>query len=84
MIGSSVNNIGSFCQKSLEAILYNNSRQQVCTTERPQLFGFEVPSCRSCRLRSKKANLEVAMSYLQKWRGFAQSWGPCMPYDFYL
>ena len=51
---------------------------QFCTTERPQLFEFEVASCRTCRLRSKKAILEVATSNLQKWRGFAQSWGPCM------
>ena len=31
------------------------------------------------RLRSKKVILEVATYNLQKWRGFAQSWGPCMP-----
>ena len=37
-----------------------------CTTEHPQLFEFEVASCRTCRLRSKKAILEVAMSNLQK------------------
>ena len=54
------------------------SEVQFCTTERPQLFEFEVASCRTCRLRSKKAILEVATSNLQK-RGFAQSWGPCMP-----
>ena len=34
---------------------------------------------RTCRLRSKTAILEVATSNLQKWWGFAQSWGPCMP-----
>ena len=28
---------------------------------------------------SKKATLEVATANLQKWWGFAQSWGPCMP-----
>ena len=38
-----------------------------------------LATCRTCRLRSKKAILEVATSNLQKWRGFAQSWGPCMP-----
>ena len=52
---------------------------QFCTTERPQLFEFEVASCRTCRLRSKKAILKVATSNLQKWRGSGQSWGPCMP-----
>ena len=52
---------------------------QFCTTERPQFFEFEVATCRTCRLRSKKAILEVAMSNLQKWQGFAQSWGPRMP-----
>ena len=52
---------------------------QFCTTERPQLFEFEVANCRTGRLRSKKAILEVATSKLQKWRGSAQSWGPCMP-----
>ena len=31
------------------------------------------------RLRSKTAILEVATSNFQKWRGFAQSWVPCMP-----
>ena len=35
---------------------------QFCTTERPQLFVFEVASCRTCRLRYKKAILEVATS----------------------
>ena len=55
------------------------SEVQFCTTERPQLFEFEVATCRTCRLRSKKAILKVATSNLQKWRGFAQSWGPCMP-----
>ena len=39
---------------------------QFCTTEFPQLFQFEVASCRTCRLRSKKAILEVAMSNLKK------------------
>ena len=43
------------------------------------LFEFEVVTCRTCRLGYKKAILEVATSNLQKWRGFAQSWGPCMP-----
>ena len=52
---------------------------QFCTTERPQLFEFEVATCRTCRLRTKKAILESPTSNLQKWRGFAQSWGPCMP-----
>ena len=52
---------------------------QFCTTESPQLFEFEVATCRTCRLRSKKAILEVATSNLQKWWGFVQSWGPCMP-----
>ena len=52
---------------------------QFCTTECPQLFEFELASCRTFRLRSKKAILEVATSNLQKWRGFAQSCGPCMP-----
>ena len=31
-----------------------------------RLFDFEVASCRPCRLRSKKAILEVAMPNLQK------------------
>ena len=30
MIGSSVKDFGSFCQKPLEAILYNDAKQQVC------------------------------------------------------
>ena len=30
MIGSSVKDFGSFCQKPLEAILYKDSRQLVC------------------------------------------------------
>ena len=34
---------------------------QFCTTEHPQLFEFEVASCRTFRLRSKKAILEVAI-----------------------
>ena len=38
---------------------------QFCTTEHPQLFEFEVATCRTCRLRSKKAILEVATSNLQ-------------------
>ena len=42
------------------------SEVQFCTTERPQLFEFEVASCRTCRLRSKTAILEVATSNLQK------------------
>ena len=37
-----------------------------CTTERPQLFEFEVATCRTCRFRSKKAILEVAISNLEK------------------
>ena len=37
-----------------------------CTTERPQLFEFEVATCRTCRLRSKNAMLEVATSNFQK------------------
>ena len=48
---------------------------QFCTTERPQLFEFEMATCRTCRLRSDKVILEVATSNLQKWRGFAKSWG---------
>ena len=31
MIGSSVKDFGSFCQKPLEAILYNDSSQLVCS-----------------------------------------------------
>ena len=50
---------------------------QFWTTECPQFFEFEVATCRTCRLRSKKAILEVAMANLQKWWGFAH--GPCMP-----
>ena len=42
------------------------SEVQFCTTERPQLFEFEVATCRTCRLRSKKAILEVATSNLKK------------------
>ena len=52
---------------------------QFCTTGRPQLFEFEVPCCRTCSLRSKKANLEDGIYNFQKWGGPAQSWGPCMP-----
>ena len=33
---------------------------QFHATERPQLFEFGVATCRTCRLRSKKAILEVA------------------------
>ena len=36
-------------------------------------------TCRTCSLRSKQAILEVATYNLQKWRGLAQSWVPCMP-----
>ena len=35
-------------------------------TERTQLFKFEVATCRTCKLRSKKAILEVATSNLKK------------------
>ena len=61
-----------------EAFVGNSevSEVQFCTREHPQ---FEVATCRTCTLRSKKAILEVATSYLQKWRGFPQRWGPCMP-----
>ena len=38
------------------------SEVQFCTTEHPQLFEFELASCRTCRLRPKKAILEVATS----------------------
>ena len=31
MIGSSVKDFGSFCQKPLEAILHKDSRQPVCS-----------------------------------------------------
>ena len=34
----------------------------MCRCQRPQFFEFEVATCRTCRLRSKKANLEVVMS----------------------
>ena len=37
----------------------------VTTTECPQLCEFEVATSRTCRLRSKKAILEVATSNLQ-------------------
>ena len=52
---------------------------QFCTTERSQLFEFKIEGCRTRRLRSKKAILEVAMSNLQKSQGSGQSWDPCMP-----
>ena len=55
------------------------SEVQFCTTKPPQLFELEVATCRTCRLRSKKTNLEVAMPNLQKWWGCTQSWDPCMP-----
>ena len=42
------------------------SEVQFCTTKCPQLFEFEVPNCRTCRLRSKKAILENATPNLQK------------------
>ena len=54
------------------------SEVQFCIKERPQLFEFEVATCRTCRLRFIKAILEVATSNLQKWWGFAQWWCPCM------
>ena len=38
-----------------------------------------MTTCRTCRLRPQKTILEVATFNLQKWRGFAQNWGPCMP-----
>ena len=64
---------------AMDYVIRGCQRVQFCTTERPQLFEFDVASCRTCRLRSKTAILEVATSNLQKWWGFAQSWGPCMP-----
>ena len=42
------------------------SEVQFCTTERSKLFEFEVASCGTCRLRSKKVILEVAKSNMQK------------------
>ena len=48
---------------------------QFCTTERPQLFEFEVVSCRTCRLRSKKAILEVAMSNFEKMTRLSEKLG---------
>ena len=42
------------------------SEVQFCNTERPQLFEFGVATIRTCRLRSKKAILEVATFNLQK------------------
>ena len=42
------------------------STVQFCTTGRPQLLEFEVPSCRTSSLRSKKAILEDGTSNLQK------------------
>ena len=51
------------------------SEVQLCTTERPQLFEFEVATCRTCRLRSKKAILEVATSNLQKKTGLRAKLG---------
>ena len=39
---------------------------QFCTTGRPQLFEFEVPTCRACKLSSKKAILEDGTSNVQK------------------
>ena len=60
------------CRKGVSEVLF-------CTTEHPQWFEFEVATCRTCRLVSKKAILEVATSNLQKWRGFAQSLGPFVP-----
>jgi hypothetical protein len=55
------------------------SAVQFCTTESPHFFEFEVESCRTCRLRSKKAILEVATINLQKLQGFAKSMRPCVP-----
>ena len=37
-------------------------RGAILSIERPQLFEFEVATCRTCRIRSKKAILEVATS----------------------
>ena len=42
------------------------SEVQFCTTERPQLFEFEVATCRACKLRSKKPILEDVSSNMQK------------------
>ena len=57
----------SFCEISKGSNKYKGvSKLQFCTTERPQLFEFGVATCRTCRLRSKKAILEVATSNLQK------------------
>ena len=36
------------------------SEVRFCTTGRPQLFEFEVATCRACKLRSKKAILKDA------------------------
>ena len=38
---------------------------QFCTAIVHQLFEFELATCKTCRLRSKKAILEVATSYLR-------------------
>ena len=46
---------------------------QFCTTERPHFLKFELETCRTFRLRSKKAVLEVATSNLQNCRGFAKT-----------
>ena len=49
-------------------------------TEPSRLFEFGVATSRTCRLRSKIAILRVFTFTLQKWRRFAQNWGPCMPF----
>ena len=48
---------------------------QFCTTEHPQLFEFEVATCRIFRLRSKKAILEVATSNFAKMMRLSEKLG---------
>ena len=50
----------------MHGINHGVSEVQFCTTEHTQLFEFEVETCKTCRLMSIKAVLEVATFNLQK------------------
>ena len=48
-------------------------------TKHPWFCESRSASCKTCKFKmSKKTFLDFAMSKLQKWKGFAQSLGPCM------
>ena len=58
--------VGFCLDKEMCSVFFIVSEVQFCTTEHPQFCEFELASCTACRLRSKKAILEVATSNLQK------------------